>query len=633
MLDNSFFSLDKNYLGFDLGEILKNGDRASFEIFWRVFQAANYIVPPGGQANIDKLIQRNKIRRPGQKSNLRNLIYGAEGQFSLFEEIGLTWLKANGRRSDAASLALIFEASLKFLFRLMFIAYFETRHQAELNYHPTYNNLSLKSIISALNPSAHQSHGWNSLIRLFQLFAPSERNLGLEFLGAGFFAPEQNPLLTPDLVIQDDQLSLIFDNLFKYNDDGQPLDRDFIEDFSPHNLVTIYEALLNFEFRVAEVDLYYVVSQRHQKDKFEGFIDKQGLDFLNHPLSIKRELPKDSLYLVNSSNNRKISGGYYTPDSLAWPLVTGGVKRQLEGLGSAGSILDLRVLDCACGGGRLLTVALSVLADQAMARLSADQDKKLNRLLSREMAYINDRRVKLGLEPLDKPQDKRAALKRLLLKHTIYGVDRSNLAVEIAKLSLLAETFIYGVPAPIIDRHIKYGDSLMGSDISSLSSMGMNDLFENHLINHLTKLNNNIMSFNYDDDLTTNQPSSSNHLSTDDLAYNNLISNINDINNINYHLNFINYLDILRIKKISPLPPIFSLLNARHLGQKESAQDRAQLAAWESEMKKTRDVFGFFNWKMEFPEVFSHSNLAGPGFHLITDFHGKNRLKLTDLKY
>ena len=65
----------------------------------------------------------------------------------------------------------------------------------------------------------------------------------------------------------------------------------------------------------------------------------------------------------------------------------------------------------------------------------------------------------------------------MILKKTIFGVDKNPMAVELAKTALWLHTFTVGAPLSFLDHHLKHGDSLHGEQLpavqKSLQSLGM----------------------------------------------------------------------------------------------------------------------------------------------------------------
>lgn len=139
--------------------------------------------------------------------------------------------------------------------------------------------------------------------------------------------------------------------------------------------------------------------------------------------------------------DRRISGSYYTPDSLVEALLDSTlepVMKRAEAAGGAEAILALRVIDPACGAGHFLLGA------------------------ARRMA----RRV-ASLRAPDAP-DFRTAL-RDVVSRCIHGVDCNPMAIELAKMALWLETGMPGHPLCFMDANIRCGNALLGIlDVAAL---------------------------------------------------------------------------------------------------------------------------------------------------------------------
>ncbi|MDX0177645.1 Eco57I restriction-modification methylase domain-containing protein [Sinorhizobium meliloti] len=133
-------------------------------------------------------------------------------------------------------------------------------------------------------------------------------------------------------------------------------------------------------------------------------------------------------------NARKTSGSYYTPDSLVQTLLDSTLEPVLihaEAEGGAAAILRLSVIDPACGSGHFLLGAA--------------------RRMAARVAQLRDS------EAPDYP-----AAMRDVVRHSIHGVDRNPMAVELAKVALWIEALEPGKPLTFLDNHIRCGDSLIG---------------------------------------------------------------------------------------------------------------------------------------------------------------------------
>jgi hypothetical protein len=139
-------------------------------------------------------------------------------------------------------------------------------------------------------------------------------------------------------------------------------------------------------------------------------------------------------------SERKLSGSYYTPDSLVQELLRSALDPVIERTvadnpaGPREALLRLRVLDPACGSGHFLLGAARRLAD-AVARF--EQSGK-------------------------SPEERRRNALREVVRRCIHGVDLNPLTVELCKSVLSLEVMDPGQPPPCLDAQIRCGDSLVG---------------------------------------------------------------------------------------------------------------------------------------------------------------------------
>jgi hypothetical protein len=507
-------------------------------------------------ANINKLGQAEKAWRQNQENEIRAIILGSNGRDSLFETISLSLFLAQAQESSQANelgLKAVFENSLYFLFRLLFWAYFEATSQSELQEIIKASQLSLAKIGKNLKPDPHSFKAWPKLQKLFDLASGQNPVYPRPLILGGLFDSAKAPLLNLPKVFSDETLDRVLRNLFQPTTDHKRY-RDFSL-LAPAFLGDIYESLLGFELRLPSLDKNELNSQAPLKDP-------------------PAPSPAQSR-LVKSQRLKKAQGVYYTPSALAYPLVSEGLAIQLQGPGQNRSLLKLRVLDCSCGGGQLLLVALNVLTRAALERLAAD--KLASQSLARAILDLKAQGQNSPIEPPDTLNEFRL-FKRLILKETIYGVDCAPVAVELTKAALSLETFVFGAPDWELGEHIKPGDSLVGAtwaDLKAPRLLGQDpnepDLFD---------------------------------LSRED--WRSL-----DSQNLNYHFNCLNYLDILKAQKTKTLPRLFELLKAAQDNPSQESQD------WASQVERARRAYGFFNWPLEFSQVFAEDNENDPGFHLI----------------
>ena len=147
-----------------------------------------------------------------------------------------------------------------------------------------------------------------------------------------------------------------------------------------------------------------------------------------------------------AGNARKMSGGFYTPDSLVQCLLDSALDPVVEeavrgktGADAERAILDLKVCDPAVGSGHFLVGAAHRLARHlARVRAHAAGESEPSPLL-----YQHALRDVIG--------------------RCLYGVDMNPMAAELCRVSLWLEALEPGKPLSFLDHHIRVGNSLLGT--------------------------------------------------------------------------------------------------------------------------------------------------------------------------
>jgi hypothetical protein len=180
-------------------------------------------------------------------------------------------------------------------------------------------------------------------------------------------------------------------------------------------------------------------------------------------------------YYVTKASDRRSSGAYYTPRSLAEEMVlhalepliyspgpAEGAEPAPENLRSSSDILDLRVCDMAMGSGAFLVASCRYLAERLLEAWAAE------RLVSGGVIALAGGAT--ALMP-DDESDREILARRLIADRCLYGVDRNPMAVEMAKLSMWLITLAKDRPFTFIDHALRCGDSLLGiTDLRQLDS-------------------------------------------------------------------------------------------------------------------------------------------------------------------
>ena len=258
----------------------------------------------------------------------------------------------------------------------------------------------------AVRGSAHDAQGdlWEAVRIVFRGLSGGEARLGLPAL-SGLFAPEECPDLDAAKLENRALLGALFHLAWLRERSG--LVRVNWRDMGPDELGYVYEGLL---------ELVPQITGDGRSFSFASAGESQG-------------------------HARKTTGSYYTPDELVQVLLATAfdpvVKRTVDAHPERpiDALLELAIVDPACGSGHFLLAAARRLADRVA-------------------------RIRAGGTPT--PDDYQHAL-RDVVRRCIYGVDMNPLAVEICKVGLWMESIDPGLPLTFLESHIRCGNSLIGT--------------------------------------------------------------------------------------------------------------------------------------------------------------------------
>ena len=252
---------------------------------------------------------------------------------------------------------------------------------------------------------------------MFRALQRGEAALGLPALG-GLFRREMTPTIDP-LPLPNRRFYEAVFNLAWLRQDGA-LHRVAWRDMQTEELGSVYESLLELVPRLA--------------DGGTALAYASGAEGKGH--------------------ERKTTGSYYTPYALVQALLDSAldpvIRDRRRGVGTpngeagAEGVLTMTVCDPACGSGHFLLAAARRIAE-AVARERAEE----------------------GGEPYG-PDAHRRALREVVAR-CIFGVDRNDFAVELARVALWIETVEPGRPLGFLDANIRVGDSLLG--LASLDAL------------------------------------------------------------------------------------------------------------------------------------------------------------------
>jgi hypothetical protein len=432
-----------SYLDIDMADLLSGQRYAEFAYAWRLLHASR----AGLQATSDNTVKQPVVweawREAGQEegTRVRNGLRLGVTQALLTFGNGFLQHPAN----DALRMALqsgelkkedYFAQLLRLIYRLIFVFSIEERGllkdangQTNAAYTQGYALARLRDMALRRRARNRFDDLWQSMRIVFKGLNLGEPRLGLPALG-GLFNTSQCPALDGAELSNAHLLATMQSMRWAAQAGGSLAPIDY-RNMGVEELGSVYESLLEL---VPEVDL---------PARSFGFVG----------------LTSEGMYVASvAGNERKLTGSYYTPDSLVQELIQSALVPVIDERIAAQpdnpveALLSIKVCDPACGSGHFLLAAARKLAERLAALRSDD-----------------------GVVT---PSAYRHALREVIAR-CIYGVDRNPMAIELARTSLWLEGFEEGRPLSFLDHHLQVGDALLGlTDLNVLDKGISGDAFK-----------------------------------------------------------------------------------------------------------------------------------------------------------
>lgn len=395
----------------DLGAMFRDDMFADFTAWWLLAHATRF----GAAGATPSESPLEQWREEGMKQGIQARADLRRNVEEALSELGRGLVEANPEiadriRSGALPLQTLFEELLRAIYRLIFLAVAEDREllhprraiQAARNLYAQSYSFTFWRERSRRRVARDGHHdAWEAIKVTLASLEHGEELLGLPALG-GLFARSGTPTLNDALIPNRRFLAAVFCLGFIRKDGITH--RINWRDLKTEELGSVYESLLE----------------------------------------IRPRLETNGAFILDSGakgNDRKTSGSYYTPDSLVETLLDSALDPVLQKAEDCAdtaekkvaAILDLRVIDPACGSGHFLLGAARRMADRVAKLRNEDAGK----------------------------EETQAAL-RDVVSRCIHGVDRNPMAVELAKVALWIESVSPGQPLGFLDANIRCGDALLG---------------------------------------------------------------------------------------------------------------------------------------------------------------------------
>ncbi len=448
---------------------LFDGDRTDeWTAFWGLFRYDAFVPDPtSGACLLDRVLEESQRHAARIADDLReNIVLAVEALIQ-----GVLDEPANKGLFDHASpqaLQQIFEESLYFLYRLLFVLYAESRDLLPLGaspvYRDTYSLEHLRAMAEQpLHPDDHDKTYYSESLRtLFTLLRAGFPAPGRPLAASPFRIPSFNGQLFDvsrtalldrcrigDRAMREVIRELSLSRPRRRNDRRE---RYSYADLGVDQLGSIYEGLLVFEPMITDEEMVVAKVKGEERLLTRAQAEDQGLAIIEGSVRTP-----GSFVLRVWGGRRKGSGSYYTPqeitaflvkealEPLVEPIVQGCAERDVHGQPCRlpSEILELKVCDPAMGSAAFLVQACRYLAEAyGRARIAAGLD--------------DDGRIS---------QEELASYKRRVAEKCLYGVDLNPMAVELAKVSLWLETLSGDRPLTFLDAHLRCGNALIGAPL------------------------------------------------------------------------------------------------------------------------------------------------------------------------
>ncbi len=413
--DNS--SLTKPaWIEVDVKRIFEEELFADFAAFWLICHRSRF----SASTQLSHECVLEKWREVSHAEGIRANDQLRVGVKAAIEILGQGFLSSVGNmelreslQNGSLTIQAYFQELLRLVYRLIFLLTVEERnllHPKETTkeikslYHEGYGVSKLRDRSIRRNAYDRFADLWQALKIVFLGANKGELQLGIPALG-GLFLETQTPHLDQCILENRSLLEAVYRLCWLKENDC--VVRINWRDMGPEELGSVYESLL---------ELVPQIKEEGRTFTFAGGIEAQG-------------------------NTRKLSGSYYTPDSLVQslldtalePVISATIRSNKEQPVEA--LLNLTIVDPACGSGHFLLAAARRLA-----------------------AHL----ARLDVNGTPNAEDYRKALRRVISR-CIYGVDLNPMAAELCKISLWLEAIEPNKPLSFLDHHIRVGNSLFGT--------------------------------------------------------------------------------------------------------------------------------------------------------------------------
>jgi len=473
----------ETYFQVDLGEALRTRDSKEIFLLAEFFSAAAFLPSETGKCPLDDNRYESDEETREIEKHLESKIE------SILGKICMGFIESEGRKSYTEDeKRVVFSNSIYLLYRILFVLYAEARGFLPLQ-DPDYNEKSM----ARLTEIAKENHSkgianpngrtmWNVLHEVFNWVNQGNRAMGIPPYNGGLFDDSEKTYLA-NHVINDAFLSEALFSLGFREERGNIVPINY-NDLSVRHLGGLYEGILEYQLFIAPERMV-----RRKEENIYKFIPESRAGKITRMDTV---IERGNIYFSQSSEERKLTGSYYTPEDVVRYIVENSLGQYLVGIDNElkelvrklkeaqstavderergriekfidsevlsfleKKVLSIKVLDPAMGSGHFLVNVSHFLTNYIIESLHSTE-------------WEND---SVDTSPL--------LWRRRVVEKCVFGVDLNELATELAKLSLWLITADNRKPLTFLDHHLRTGNSLLGADLEYLGALPANGKFKN----------------------------------------------------------------------------------------------------------------------------------------------------------
>ena len=356
------------------------------------------------------------------------------------------------------------QPALVLLYRILFIMFAEDRGLLPVE-HPSYQDYGLRYWLreherpKGAKLSHQRRNAYLHFRELCRIVDRGDLAIGVPAYNGNLFAEDYADILETHELPDSDFIPVIRD-LSHTNIDGESRYVNY-RDMSVQQLGSIYERLLEREPIVDTEGNIKIVLNRHARKDSGSFYTPQPLVDLIVDQTLE-PLVEDRLKAFEQKAQELSQDTRDTTVRIA----------ELIQHDPAAAVLDMKVLDPAMGSGHFLVTTVDFLADYiadlieyapsvpewSNGNYQSPVATQVNTIRNTIKKQANEH----GWVVNDSQLSDQAIIRRMVLKRSIYGVDKNPLTVELAKVALWLHSFTVGAPLSFLDHHLRCGDALVG---------------------------------------------------------------------------------------------------------------------------------------------------------------------------